>query len=66
MLHKHYTPPLSRFLVCALHHQAKAQGVPMTQLANLLVEAGLKESQGWKQAEEQMRLQEDSVRYRTK
>jgi hypothetical protein len=66
MPHKHYTPPLSRFLVCALHHEAKTRKIPMTQLANLLVEAGLKESAGWKQAEEQMRLQEDPVPYRTK
>ena len=30
---KHYTPPLSRFLVWALYHEAKARGIPMTQLA---------------------------------
>jgi hypothetical protein len=66
MPRKHYTPPLSRFLVCALHHEAKTRGIPMTQLANDLVEAGLKESPGWKQAEEQMRLQEEAVPYRTK
>ena len=65
----HYTPPLSRFLVCALHHEAKAQGIPMTRLANDLVEAGLKESQGWEKAQEQMqqmRLGEGQVEYTTK
>jgi hypothetical protein len=38
----------------------------MTRLANLLVEAGLKESLGWRKAEEQMRLEEEAVLYRTK
>jgi hypothetical protein len=38
----------------------------MTRLANDLVEAGLKESLGWRQAEEQMRLEEQEVLYRTK
>ena len=49
MPQKHYTPPLSRFNVCALYHEAKQLGIPMTQLANNLVEAGLKESAGWKE-----------------
>jgi hypothetical protein len=47
---KHYTPPLSRFNVCALYHEAKARKIPMTQLANDLVEAALKESVGWQLA----------------
>ena len=46
MSQKHYTPPLSRFLVCALYHEAKARGIPMTQLANNLVETALKDSSG--------------------
>ena len=66
MPRKHYTPPLSRFNVCALHHEAKARKIAMTQLANLLVEAGLKKSQGWMKAEEQMRLEEEAVPYRIK
>ena len=53
-LFKHYTPPLSRFNVCALHHEAKARGIPMTKLANELVESGLKASPGWQKAQEQM------------
>jgi hypothetical protein len=65
----HYTPPLSRFNVCALYHQAKQLGIPMTQLANNLVEAGLRESPGWKEAQAQqeaMRLGEGEVEYQTK
>ena len=52
MRQKHYTPPLSRFLVCALYHEPKTRGIPMTRLANNLVETALKDSPGWKQAEE--------------
>ena len=48
---KHYTPPLSRFIVCALYHEAKQRRIPMTQLANNLIEAGLKDSAGWKEAQ---------------
>ena len=50
---KHYTPPLSRFNVCALYHQARELRIPMTQLANDLVEAALKESVGWQRAQAQ-------------
>ena len=65
----HYTPPLSRFNVCALYHEAKTRGIPMTQLANDLVEAGLKESPGWQKAQAQqdgMRLGEEGHKYQTK
>ena len=69
MSQKHYTPPLSRFIVCALFHEAKARGIPMTRLANDLVEAGLKDSPGWKQAQAQqeaMRMGEGVTEYTTK
>ncbi len=66
MAQKHYTPPLSRFIVCALHYEAKARGIPMTRLAHNLITAGLKDSLGWKQAEEQMRLRGEEVEYHTK
>jgi hypothetical protein len=61
MPQKHYTPPLSRFNVCALYHEAKARGIPMTRLANHLLEAASKESPGWKvaQAREAMRVREE-------
>jgi hypothetical protein len=64
----HYTPPLSRFLVCALYHEAKARGIPMTQLANNLVEASLKESVGWQkaQAQQEAMLEEGVKEYQTK
>ena len=61
----HYTPPLSRFNVCALYHQAKQLRIPMTQLANDLVEAGLRDSAGWKEAQEQMRVGEGVSQYQT-
>jgi len=69
MSKKHYTPPLSRFLVCALFHEAKARKIPMTQLANDLVEAGLKETPGWHQAraqQETMRIGEGVTKYQTR
>ncbi len=70
MPQKHYTPPLSRFNVRALYCEAKARGIPMTRLANELVEAGLKETPGWKQAQaqqESMRVGEGATtEYQTK
>jgi hypothetical protein len=66
MPQKHYTPPLSRFIVCALYHEAKQRRIPMTQLVNNLVEAGLKDSPGWKEAQDQMRLGEGVKEYQTK
>ena len=68
MPRNHYTPPLSRFLVCALHHEAKSRKIPMTRLANELVEAGLKETPGWKLAQmqqEAMQMGEGVAKYRT-
>ena len=68
MPQKHYTPPLSRFLVCALFHQAKVHSIPMTRLANEIMQAGLKETPGWKQAQvqqEAMRIGEGVTQYTT-
>ena len=64
----HYTPPLSRFNVCALYHEAKQRGIPMTQLANNLVEAGSKGIPWLErgQAQEAMRLGEGVKEYQTK
>jgi hypothetical protein len=56
-----------RFLVCALHHEAKLRQVRMTRLAN--VQAGLKDSPGWKMAETQqeaMQMREGVKEYWTK
>ena len=63
---QHYTPPLSRFIVGALYHEAKQRRIPMTRLANNLVEAGLKDSEGWQKAQEAMRLREGVKEYQTK
>ena len=65
---RHYTPPLSRFNVCALYHEAKQRKIPMTRLANDLIETGLKDSAGWKeaQAQEAMGLGEGIKEYQTK
>ena len=38
----------------------------MTQLANDLVQAGLKDSSGWQKAQEQLQLSEGEGQYRTK
>ncbi len=65
----HYTPPLNRFNVCALFHEAKNRNIPMTQLANELIAAGLRQSDGWLKAEAQlkaMRVREGGVKYQTK
>ena len=35
---RHYSPQLSKELVSRLYHQAKAERVPMTVLANRIVE----------------------------
>ena len=62
----HYTPPLNRFNVCALYHQAKQLGIPMTRLANNLIELALKETPGWKEAQDQMQMGEGVKEYHTK
>ena len=64
----HYTPPLSRFLVCALYHEAKQRRIPMTRLANNLIELALKETPGWKEAQvqETMQMGEGVKEYQTK
>jgi hypothetical protein len=64
----HYTPPLSRFLVCALYHEAKQRRIPMTRLANNLIALALKETPGWKEAlaQEAMQMGEGAREYHTK
>lgn len=55
----HYSPSLDRFVVCALYHEAKTRGIPMTKLANELVTAGLRDSAGWQQAQRQLTAEEE-------
>jgi len=50
-----HTPQLSRDVVCKLYHKAKAEGVPMTVLANRLV----KEALGNKKQINTQRVMED-------
>jgi len=57
---QHYSPAINRFLVCALYHQAKAKGVPMTVLTNELLQAALSGSEGWHKAKESMNPQDKS------
>ena len=54
----HYTPPLNRFLVTALYHQAKLEHIPMTALVNRIVEQSLQGGEGWKRATEQQNEQQ--------
>jgi hypothetical protein len=63
---RHYSPQLGRFLVCVLYHEARRRKVPMTQLANRLLESALTGSEGWQEAEQAMRMQEDPLPYATK
>jgi hypothetical protein len=58
---KHYSPEIRRFLVSVLYHEAKGRGVPMTSLTNEILRQGLAGTEGWKKAEETMRLQEGAT-----
>ncbi len=39
---RHYSPQLEREVVSALYHEAKSRKIPMTALANQLIEAALR------------------------
>lgn len=54
MRRKHYSPAISRFIVCCLFHEAKARGVKMTVLANQLLVGSLTGGDGWKEAMKQL------------
>ena len=65
----HYTPPFNRFIVCALFHQAKVRSIPMTQLANEIMQAGLKDTPGWQEAQAQqeaIQMGEGVTEYQTR
>ena len=47
MAARHYSPQISRFLVCALYHEAKRRRLPMTKLADELLERALLSSPGY-------------------
>lgn len=47
---RHYSPQLSRFLVSVLYHEARYRRVPMTRLADQLLQSALQDTPGWTQA----------------
>ena len=53
----YYVPALPRFTVCALHHEAKRRGIPMTRLADGILTDALKATPGWDAAVEQQQRQ---------
>jgi len=50
----HYSPCVDRFLVCALHHEARRLRLPMTRLANQFLTSCLRDTPGWNTAHRQM------------
>jgi hypothetical protein len=47
-----YSPQLSRLVVCALYHEAKSRGKPMTRLADELLTGALNDTAGMKVAKQ--------------
>ena len=43
----HYSPVISRFLVCVLYHEAQRRKIPMTQLVDDLLRQSLSGSEAW-------------------
>lgn len=43
-MERYYSPRLDRNLISPLYHEAKRQGIPMTELASRLVKEGLRGS----------------------
>jgi len=58
----HYSPVISRFVVSALYHEAKARKIPMTKLTDHLLCQALRDTEGWRQAET-LRVAEDPAPY---
>jgi hypothetical protein len=56
---KYYSPPIKRFLVAVLYHEARKRKQPMTVLTNSLLESALRGSDSWHQAQSAMMLKED-------
>ena len=44
---RHYSPPISRFLVSVLYHEARHRKIPMTKLTDKLLLHALRDSPGW-------------------
>lgn len=60
---KHYSPPLSRFLVSVLYHEAQRLKVPMTKLTDKLLRQQLNGSESWEKARESG-IAEDPPKYK--
>jgi len=58
---KHYSPEIKLFLVTVLYHEARGRGVPMTVLTNQILQDGLKDTPGWKTAQEYARDREGTT-----
>ncbi len=56
---KYYSPPIKRFMVSVLYHEAKRRKKPMTVVTNDLLENALRDSESWHQAESALVLKED-------
>ena len=61
---RHYTPKISRFLVSVLYHEAKTQKIPMTKLADKLLERALVNRESWHTA--RALIQENAANYPAK
>jgi hypothetical protein len=57
----HYVPRISRFLVCALYHEGKRRGSPMTRLVDDLLTDVLYDSPGWRLAEKQLETESNTA-----
>jgi len=62
---KHYSPEVSRLIVCVLYHEGKRRNLPMTRLVDELLTDALKTTPGWEVAQNQLSessASEDKVR----
>ena len=59
---RHYSPKISRFLVSVLYHEAKRQKIPMTKLADTLLEGAVVNSESWHKARVSL-IQESAATY---
>jgi hypothetical protein len=62
MRERHYSPQLSRLVVCALYHEAKAQRKPMTRLADEMLTDALDGTIGMKAALSQHTRRTDTAK----
>ncbi len=51
----YYVPPISRFLISALYHEGRHRRMPMTRLVDELLTTALRDTPGWRLAEDSHR-----------